>query len=53
MLKNVCDMGTSDEIIKFNTSIRKFTMEGGTVLINASPNKNTNNSGNLICDCFQ
>jgi hypothetical protein len=48
MLKNVCYMGTSDEIIKFNSSIRKFTMEGGTVLINASPNKNTNNSGNPV-----
>ena len=39
MLKNVCDMSKPSTIIEFNESIRKFTIEGGTVLINASPNK--------------
>jgi hypothetical protein len=48
MLKNVCDMSTPEKIIEFNSSIRKFTMEGGAVLINASPNKNADNSGNPV-----
>lgn len=45
MYKNVCDMGAPDLIIEFNSSIREFTMEGGSVLINASPNKDSKNTG--------
>jgi hypothetical protein len=45
MLKNVCGMENSKDVIEFNSSIRKFTMEGGTVLINASPNKDTKKTG--------
>jgi len=48
LLKNVCDMSTPDKIIEFNSSIREFTMKGGSVLINASPNKNSGTDGKPI-----